>query len=403
MAAMAAMAAMMASVAGCSQPATTSGEPTESVESANEWPGEGSESTAEEDLGWTPASHPPSNDLPTIREDDIAYEYGYDGVYLDWSINLVGVDYRAIFDETGSIEIFSNDDLDNPVTRIEVPEDPDRYLGGVVFHGDVAYVGETWKRFSEGSENRTDKNLYRRIDLTTGETVDISPPDGQYWRSFAEDAVMVGDTLVKASELADGSGSCLVRIDGLEASEITCFDGKFLNSFDAATGGISVQLFNADENIIDCRERVWVSLDGSQRDLIGDDDTCYPFDGTRIEGWDIWGRNPQAPGHLRYATGRVRPVDGGEERQFGLIKSGTMHVCGQSVYWISFKPDELGRDSGHQIVMRWRPGEEHVSRVYDSRGQFSLALMPCSDGVVNLHGESDDYTHQINIYWNDSE
>lgn len=391
-------------VAGCATSATTGGAGTGSDRPALDAESEPTTDSAYEDWleTWTPSSLAPSRDL-AVEYKDVVTQDSYNGDDLGWSYNVVGSEYRAIFDSQGSIDISRNDDPGVVVAHIPVPVDTEMYLPGAVFQEHYAYLGELAK-LGYGADVPIEKNRVYRLDLVTGDEVEIAPPEGQRWREFADDMVDVQGTLVRATYLIDGSGTCLAEIDGVDASTITCLEGTWINFIDAATDGVSAQIYGIDENLDDCRSRVWISLDGSTQELIGDDDTCYAFDGTRIDGWDIWGRTPQAPGHLRFAYGHVKQVGADEESDIGLVKSGTMRMCGQSVYWVGMEPDEFGQDQGPQYIARWRPGDDHYTKVHDSGGHYSLITLPCSGEVMNADATPlQDVEWQRDFYWTDTE
>lgn len=391
-------------VAGCATSATTSG-----TAPGSDFPTPDAETTSTSDPAfedwletWTPSSLMPSKDL-AVEYLDVVTEDSYNGDSLSWSRNVVGSEYRAVFDETGSLDISRNNDPGVVIAHIPVPLDTEMYLPGAVFQDHYAYLGELAK-LGFGAEVPIERNRVYRLDLVTGHEVEIAPPEGQFWREFADDIVDVQGILVRVTYLSDGSGTCLVRIDGEKASTITCLDETYINFIDAATGGVSAQIYGIEENLDDCRSRVWISLDGSEQELIGDDDTCYAFDGTRIDGWDIWGRNPQGRGHIRFAYGHVKEVGTDEESNIGLVKSGTMRMCGQSVYWVGMEPDEFGQDQGPQYIARWRPGDDHYTKVHDSGGHYSLITLPCSGEVMNADATPlQDVEWQRDFYWTDTE
>lgn len=329
-----------------------------------------------------PASAP---GWPTYERDTLDVR----AVDVEWSSALVSE--TAEFQSTwfGEDESAVWDIADPRAVRVSVGKaptssweyvvtDPERYAGGVVPAGaGVMYLAEVPSVDQIAIAGPAGRLV--RLDVPAQSAEEVAPPEGMEWSPWPGNLVAGTGTVWVASDL-DGSGDCLVGLDP-SPQVLACFDEQFVAFVTPYPDGASVLTFPAGENIIDCRRRWHVPATGEPTS-IGPADGCTRFDGVVLDGWQLWSAvDPGMPEAL-YQASLLADGPKGEELSLGLMRTGSMLVCGGYAYW---QAATEGAGSSQYRTLRWRPGMREVERVFEDaeRDVYSGALR-CAGDLVNL-------------------
>ncbi|MDO5494294.1 MAG: hypothetical protein Q4G64_01105 [bacterium] len=306
----------------------------------------------------------------------------YRGVVPEWGYPIPGSTYISHIDphDAGYVSVtrlFSDD----VIFEYTVPDDS-RYVGTVVFIGDSAYINLVPDLSKIDSAEPTE---LLHINLTSGEVTPVAPPEGSIWNQWPDKLRGVDGQAVLMSNRDENWTQCVVAVPGgtSEAHEVRCFEGERFAFSTVSTHGVSILGFPADEDIQSCRKRYFVPLDGSEPRLIGNDQSCRPYDGLSLDGWDIWLQIPED--YAEFLAEGVLWANGpdGERFSLGPEMNGSMTTCGEYVYW---RYPSVSREHGaFDAIYRWRPGDSEIELVYRTPDTYRGYEITCSEGQVGVH------------------
>lgn len=258
-----------------------------------------------------------------------------------------------------------------------------RYVGRVELAGSRAIVVDA------PANDRLDQTGPARlisVDLESGAHEDIAPPEGFNWSFSPALLTQTDEGFASAVRRTDDSGECMASIDAIEATSeiVSCWDGRKIIFASRSEGGLSVFLVRLQDNIGDCRQRVYVELDGSGERLIGGDDTCRPYDGVAWGGWDIWTQSTEAdfalPIFSRSTLLGIGP--NGEAMDYGEVVTGSLIGCGAYVYWYTKELTDQEVDGSIDHLVRWEPGSGEAEEIFSSGVGQSAGGTDCADNIL---------------------
>lgn len=221
-----------------------------------------------------------------------------------------------------------------------------------------------------------------RLDLEAHAVQEVLAPAGTSWSPWGA-FVEASSSDVFAIARADGLGDCVVRIDGVDAEVLACLEGQQVSFVNVSDDGMSVLTFPWGGSVGDCRQRWQVALDGGAPTSIGPVASCNRFDGVVLEGWEVWSElDPEIPEQY-YKAGMLADGPEGQKLSFGLMRTGSLEVCGDYIYW---QIEGAGSGWSNYETLRWRPGMEHAERIYvDTKVDVYTGPPRCVDGdTVNI-------------------
>lgn len=257
----------------------------------------------------------------------------------------------------------------------------DRYVALIAFVGtNTAYLAEAPP--VELIELEGPGSRLVHVDLATRDVHEVSPPDGTLWSPWGA-FIEAGPTGVYAVARSAGIGDCVVRIDGVDTEILTCFEGQQVSFSTISGDGLSVLTFPWGDNMSGCRQRWQISADDGKSTSIGPDGACNRFDGVMLDGWSIWSEiDPEEPAQF-YQAGMLADGPDGQQISFGLMRTGSMTVCGSYVFWQTQVP--TAGWSAYE-TLRWRPGMDHVESLREDTTPDVYSGPPrcVSGGTVNI-------------------
>lgn len=309
----------------------------------------------------------------------------YDGAPTEYDANVAGDRYGALWNPSNPGEVAVRDLVSGAeVYRYDAGGAP-RYVGQVRFHGDTAALADVTAIDQE--QDATSSRLVH-VDLATGLETQVPPPEGTRWTMWPGQLIETDSGFAWTVRQLDESGDCVVAIDvrddgTVEDRTLACWPGQFSSFTAASTGGLSALLFPAGANVNDCRQRRYVNLDDGGDLLIGDDDTCRPYDGIVIDGWQLWSH--VSPSHPEQIPQSALIADGpdGKELAFGWIVSGSLTYCGEHAYWYVEESDPSDPNGAVHSLRRWAPGMP-VAEILDADrpGEYTSGGIACSGRTV---------------------
>lgn len=261
-------------------------------------------------------------------------------------------------------------------------EAPVRYVGGAQFAGEwVAFVDAP----ATDQTANTGPSIVKVADLSSGgQTRDVPAPDGTNWSQWPATLVASSGVFFGVVRAKDGTGDCVVRIDHEAASGelLHCLPDMYIAFSVASPDGVSVLGFPAGANLVDCRERWYVPIDGAPVH-IGADTECTTFDGVMVDGWQVWTALPATDSIVEEASLMASAPDG-TRYELGPIKTGSLTFCGSYVWWYrdvpADDPDDPDEVSGE--LLHWRPGEDDALIVDRASPAGAPGGIACAEGVV---------------------
>lgn len=301
----------------------------------------------------------------------------------EYQANRFGEGVAAVWDtqDPYTVEITSTPEgADSAVTWVYTVTTEDKYAGLVAFESpEVAYLAESPPMELIALDGPGSRLV--RLDLLTQDAQEVPPPDGTTWSPWG--AHIEGDSSgIYAIARSEAQADCVVWIDGLDTEVIACLEGQQVTAMAVFPEGFSVRTFPWGGNVADCRQNWHLPPDGGDLVSIGPADACNVFDGVVLEGWQIWSElDPEVPERL-YQAGMLADGPDGEQLSFGLMRTGSLTVCGGYAYWQTQAPPSAW--SAYE-TLRWRPGMDHVERVYeDTVADVYTGPPRCVGETVNI-------------------
>jgi len=259
-----------------------------------------------------------------------------------------------------------------------------RYVGQVAFDGDTAVLADV---LAIDQDQGAGSSQLIHVDLAAGESTAVPAPAGTKWTMWPGQLIETDRGFAWTVRQLDDSGDCIATIEPgvnerVEARTHRCWPGKYISFTSASTGGLSALMFPAGENITDCRQRVYVTWDGAEH-LVGGDDTCQPYDGVVLDGWHIWTRaDPDDPYQLPKSALLANGPDG-HEHAFGWVVTGTLTKCGDHVFWYAEEAAPTDPDGAVHFLRRWAPGMRAAETIDTDRpGDYRSGGVRCSGSTV---------------------
>lgn len=358
--------------------------------------GQGAPSAAAPESTAPSASSSPSTE-PHVPTEGTWPDYGREGidvveVDVPWSVEFVQDPPEYDADLVGRSAHVLWDRANPRTVRISTPreaaqsweytvEGSDRYVGAVVFSSpETAYLAEVPSR--DQIVIGGPAGVLLRLDLGDQSVHEVAPPEGTKWTAWPGQLVSGDSGTFWNARRADDSGDCVVAIDQGASRLLTCLEGQFASFAAVDSGGVSVLTFPAGQNSNDCRQRWHVPAEGGEAVGIGTEPGCTRFDGLILDGWQIWSEvSPSVPEAL-YEAGLLADGPEGQELSLGMMRTGSLVACGEYAYWQAALP--VSNTVAYE-TLRWRPGGDHVERVFaDETIDVYTGALRCSGGVLNL-------------------
>lgn len=301
----------------------------------------------------------------------------YEGVPAEFDYPSVGESFYALWDpaDVHHVRIYDRD-TGEVVAEPAIPPDTYRYIGRVFFDGEDAIVVDSpaW----DGLKTEPPARI-SRLDLTTGQSADIAPPEGQEWSFLAGTVGEWDGTVIAMTQQPPDQSVCAARIRGTTAELIHCWPQYQSDRMSLMPGHVSILAWPAGAVDKPCIVRRVVGYDGGGERQIGDPQACDRYDGITMDGWDIWSNNNTGviSESTLYADG-----PNGEHHQLGdnTMGTGGLTACGNAVYWIATTISN--QDGIKDRLLRWVPGSSAIEVLYRPPERYVLRGPTCNQGVI---------------------